>query len=231
MTAADTPIPITAFVPELSEPSTAFEVAAAEVDIAATLGDVVLVAELVVEAKPLVKAELVVEEEPLLVLLGLNGAVVLLMIKTSLCARIAISVSKYRAKMYVFERVEFMPLDASRSTDQPAGLTFTVSGTACSANNLSFYGIDEIKYKKKLTYKVLEVCAAGGVIREPLIQPHREVVTIGIVRIAYFRPRDSLCLADSPNIPVHRRSKRDSAIQACNEDNKQQKDVKSAHCE
>lgn len=101
--------------------------APAEVDIAAALGVVVLVAELVVEA------ELMVEEEALLVLLGLNGAVVLLMMKTSLCARIAISVSKYRAKMYVFETEEFRPLVVSRFTGQPAGLTFTVSGTACSA--------------------------------------------------------------------------------------------------
>lgn len=63
---------------------------------------------------------------------GLDETVVFLMVITELGERMFFSVSRYSAKMYVFEKEELITVDGSSSRCQPVGSTVTVSGTACS---------------------------------------------------------------------------------------------------
>lgn len=86
--------------------------------------------------------EVVVVEKAVAVPLARLDIVVLLMVKGLLVARISISDSRYRAKMYKFETEEFRPLVLSSSTVQPAGLTLTVSGTAFTAKECQFWRKD-----------------------------------------------------------------------------------------
>jgi hypothetical protein len=98
-----------------------------------------LVPELVEESEVLVINVDLAEEEVVVLALALDGAVVFIMVKMSLCARTFICVSRYRARMYVFDTEEFMPTVGSSCTGQPAGFTVTVSGTACSARKFQCF--------------------------------------------------------------------------------------------